>query len=200
MWFSSMKLAGSLRGFPGDFSCDIIAGPHSMIEENIPPQFQEFEPRGTQCGHFVNSKATSKLCLSFPTTSTYKHNGTEYDGPTSKCFWPQPVKYFQPAAQWDKRFLKKNQDQMWFKNMLESLWDLHAIQWGERFLDTQNSNTTNSKRCGHTMHTKVLKSQAIWHEMIFKVKCNFRCKMDPLFLKDYLFTVRQLQNNWSDTS
>ena len=31
--------------------------------------------------------------------------------------------------------------------------------------------------------------------MIFKVKCDFKCKMDPLCLKNNMFTVRQLQDN-----
>ena len=54
-----------------------------------------------------NSSATSKLYLSFPTTSTSKVGQNKMVS-LQNVFWPQFVKYFQPAAQWDKRFLKNS--------------------------------------------------------------------------------------------
>ena len=96
-------------------------------------------------------------------------------------------------------FFWKIQVQMWFKNMLESLWDLNATQWGEHFLDSQNLNTTTLKRCGHTI-LKTHNHKFNDRKWFSKVKCEFKCKMYTLCLKDCLFTVRQLQDNWSDTS
>ena len=55
-------------------------------------------------------------------------------------FGPDVLNIYNQQHNGTKVF-EKIQVQMWFKNMQESLWDLPAIQLGEQFLDSQNSNT-----------------------------------------------------------
>ena len=182
-----MKLVGSLLGVSRRFRLWYYCWASQYDRRKHPTIISlrnlNHQPHNAANLKIQNSNATSKLYLSFPTTST-SIMGQNKTVPVQNFFGPNVLNISNQQHNGTKVFWEIR-IQMWLKNMLESLWDLHATQWGERFLGTQNSNTTTLKRCGHTI-LKTYNHKLNDTKWFFKVKCDFKCKMDPLCLKVWL--------------